>query len=136
MATLNKKVLISASSAILFFFVNAPEVYKITNNLINQKLINSNNCPTNLGILIHTIIFFVLTYLSMGNSNQSDGTKLKHSIYGTLIFFFVSNPVTYSFIVSLFGKHLGTDLGCPTLTGRIVHSFIYCIALIGVMYLP
>ena len=42
----------------------------------------------------------------------------------------------FSFISSVFGNQYANMNGCPTMDGLILHGLIYCIALIGVMYLP
>ena len=135
MATFGKKILISGSSALLFLLVNLPQVYKLTGNILSLNLYNEN-CPTNTGLIIHTLVFFALTYISMGKSDINSGIKLKHTIYGTLIFYLISSPAMFSFISSVFGNQYANMNGCPTMDGLILHGLIYCIALIGVMYLP
>jgi len=135
MATFGKKILISGSSALLFLLVNLPQVYKLTGNILSLNLYNEN-CPTNTGLIIHTLVFFALTYISMGKSDINSGIKLKHTIYGTLIFYLISSPAMFSFISSIFGNQYANLNGCPAMNGLILHGLIYCIALIGVMYLP
>ena len=84
MSTFQDKLIISVFSAIIYVIVNLPQTYKFISNLTSLNLYNiSTNCPTNLGLLVHTIIFFVITYLSMLGAPQSAGLKLKFSIYGT-----------------------------------------------------
>ena len=126
MSTLQAKLLISAGSALLFNIVKLPE----TNRLITGSL-----CPTDKGILIGVLIFFIITYLSMWSSPQSSGLKLKFTIYGTLLFFLISSPVMFSLTRSLFGNSLTDSSGCPTNTGVIIHSLVYMLALVGLMYL-
>jgi hypothetical protein len=135
MATFSKKVSISVGSTLLFLFVNLPQVYNLTGNFLSLNLYNEN-CPTNTGLIIHTLVFFALTYISMGKSTINSGIKLKHTIYGTLIFYLISSPAMFSFISSVFGNQYANINGCPTMNGLILHGLIYCIALIGVMYLP
>ena len=134
MATLNQKLLISAGSAFLFTLINLPQTYKITNSLTDLNLYN--NCPTNIGVIIHTIIFFTLTFLSMSNANANVGTKLKHSIYGTLIFYLISSPPVFALINTILGDQYADINGCPTLKGVMLHSLIYFIILVLIMYLP
>jgi hypothetical protein len=71
----------------------------------------------------------------MWNSNASTGLKVKYSIYGTLLFTLISSPAMYSLTSSVFGSAIANS-GCPTLTGIVIHSLVYCAALIGLMYLP
>jgi hypothetical protein len=94
-------------------------------------------CPTNVGLLTHALVFFALTFLSMRSASYvSDGVKLKHSIYGTLIFYLISSPAMYSFVASILGSSVASPAGCPTVMGVVIHSLVFCAALIGVMYLP
>ncbi len=137
MSTFQEKLIISVFSAALFILVTLPATYKLTSSLTTLNLYNpETNCPTNLGLLLHTFVFFVLTYLSMWNSPLSSGLKLKFSIYGTLIFYFIASPTMFSFMNSILGDRIASSSGCPTVTGIVVHSLVYCLALIGVMYLP
>ena len=134
MATLEKKLSISIGSALLFLIINLPKTYKITSFLTKLQLFNfDTNCRTNSGIIIHSFLFFIITYLSMGNSTTRIGVKLKHSIYGTLILYLISSPAFYSITDSLFNI---TNNECPNNLSIILHSIIYCISLVAVMYLP
>lgn len=137
MSTFQEKLIISVFSAALFILVTLPATYKLTTSLTTLNLYNQGtNCPTNLGLLLHTLVFFVLTYLSMWNAPHSSGLKLKFSIYGTLIFYLISSPAMFSFMNSILGDRVASSTGCPTITGILIHSFVYCMVLIGVMYLP
>jgi len=134
MTTLTQKVMISVYSTLLFSFVNLPQTYKFMNKIIPYNLYN--NCPTHLGLIVHTSIFFLLTFLSMGNPTQNIGVKLKHTIYGTLIFYLISSPAFFYLINSLLGTQFANINGCPTLSGIGLHSFVYFVLLVGLMYLP
>ena len=135
MATFYKKLQISIGSAVLFMIINLPQTYEITNKIFPWKTI-SNGCPTHLGILFHTLVFFLLTFFSMGNVKIQTGIKLKHSLYGTLIYFLLSNPATYYFFSKLLGHQFANSKGCPSVIGVLLHSVIYCLFLLAVMYLP
>lgn len=137
MATLEQKIRISLGSAALFALINLPQTYKLTNKLLGVDLYNSStNCPTNSGLILHSLVFFALTYLSMGNSSADDGIKLKHTIYATLIFYFLSSPAMFSFVGSILGSQVADSNGCPTTFWVLLHAAVYCAALVGVMYLP
>jgi hypothetical protein len=128
--------MISLGSASTFAVLNLPFTYKLTNRLLPVSTYK-NGCPTYAGSLIHTLVFFMVSFLSMmmGESRISYGTMLKHSLYGSLIYFLVSSPHMFSLTKSLFTKTSTSD-GCPTMTGVLLHSAVYFLVLVGVMYLP
>jgi len=125
MATLQQKAMISAQSAVLFLAVNLPQTYKLTDSILPLKLANGS-CPTSLGVFVHTLVFFLVSFLTMGDPRKDTLGKLKHAIYGTLIFFFLSSPTMYSL----------TGSRCQTVGSVVLHTIIYFLALVGVMYLP
>jgi hypothetical protein len=132
MSSLQEKLHISIFSAFLFALVSLPYTYKLTNSVVNTY---SNDCPTGNGLLLHTFVFFILTFLSMWRSNHSTELKLKFSIYGALIFFFIASPAMFGLTGSIFGDSIAQE-GCPTVYGVLLHALVFCIALTGVMYLP
>ena len=137
MASLNTKIIISLKSSILFLIINLPQTYQVMNNLFGEIFYNKQSkCPTNWGLIIHTLIFFTITYIGMSSINISNGIKLKHSLYGTLIFYLISSPALFSVMSSILGNWVSTSSGCPTLLGLLLHSIVFCMALVGVMYLP
>lgn len=130
MATLEQKVKISLGSAGLFFLLNSPNSYKFVSNILNTNLIE-NNCPNHLGIFINTLLFFVITYMSMGDPFKNQLFKLKNTTYGSLIYFLISSPTIYY----LSNKMLNLK-DCRNTVSLLVHSAIYFIILVGVMYFP
>jgi len=137
MATFNQKLLISLKSATLFAIINYTGTFQLTDKWLPFDTFNPvTNCPTMTGQIIHTLVFFLITYLSMGNPQVNIPTKLKNSLYGTLIFFLLSSPAIYTLTSSLFGTWIGSSSGCPTLSGILLHSLVYCLVLVAVMYLP
>ena len=129
MSTFQQKLIISIFSAVLFIIVSLPQTYKLINSY-------EFGCPTNNGLLLHALVFFVLSFLSMWTSNASTGLKIKFSIYGTLLYYLISSPAAFSLTGSIFGPSVATANGCPTVTGVILHALVYCASLIGLMYLP
>jgi hypothetical protein len=64
----------------------------------------------------------------------SFGLKVKYSLYSALIFFLVANPVTFRFVNSIIpGVAVN---GCPTAFGLMLHTFVFFLALVGIMMLP
>lgn len=64
----------------------------------------------------------------------SMGLKVKYSLYSTLLFFLVANPVTYRFMNSIIGGVAVS--GCPTAFGLILHSLVFFGLLYALMSLP
>ena len=65
---------------------------------------------------------------------KSEGLKFKYSLYSTLAFFLVANPITFKFVNSLIpGVAIN---GCPTAFGFILHSLVFFGVLYGLMSLP
>ena len=70
-----KKWMISFISAIVFFIIASPEVYKFTNSILEPyfciKTIDDTDTPTRAGVLIHAVVFMSVTRLLM-NYNFED----------------------------------------------------------------
>jgi len=59
--SLGLKAKYSFYSALVFFLVANPETYKITQMVFGSMFSTSNGgCPTPLGLLLHTIVFFIV----------------------------------------------------------------------------
>lgn len=137
MSTLQQKISISAGSALLFFLLNLPVTYRLTNSILALDIVNPfTMCPTATGLIIHAIIFFVITFLSMSSASFNAGIKFKNSLYATLIFLLIASPFMYSITGSIFGESIATSKGCPTFLGVLIHTIVYGAALVGIMYLP
>jgi hypothetical protein len=64
----------------------------------------------------------------------STGLKAKFSLYSTLIFFLVANPVTFRFVNSIIpGVAIN---GCPTAFGFILHTIVFFLISFGIMFFP
>ena len=64
----------------------------------------------------------------------SIGLKVKYSLYSALIFFLVANPATFKVVNSIIpGLAIS---GCPTSFGLLLHTFVFFLALVGIMMLP
>ncbi len=135
MATFQEKVMISAKVGGIFALVSLPQVYGVTNRIIPGLYDTGRNCPTYKGLLLHTLVFFVLTYLSMTGYPKPAGLKAKYSFYSSLIYFFLASPTMYQLTGQLFGRQIAVN-GCPTMMGIMLHSLVYVAALTGVMYFP
>lgn len=128
MSTLEKKFKISFNSALLFFVINLPQTYKLTNYISPIELYT--NKPTYNGLLVHTLAFFMVSYMTMGDKPAE--LKIKYSLYGSLIFYFLSSSPLYCLTSKLFGN----TTQVPNIMQILLHSVIYCLTLVAVMYLP
>jgi len=64
-----KKFMISVMSALVFFLISSPELYKLTTSTLG-KWVAVNGCPTTLGLVLHSIVFLLVTWGLM-NINES-----------------------------------------------------------------
>ena len=57
----------SLYSALAFFFLGSPQMYSFVNSIIGSyiKISDINGCPTQYGLILHTIVFLGLLYLMM-----------------------------------------------------------------------
>ncbi len=131
MSTFEDKLKISIGSGALFALANYHGLFKHFGSTFYD-----NGCLTAKGVMLQTFVFFIITFLSMRDSSIDTLTKLSHTTYGTLIFFFVSNPSTYKVVGSLLGESFADSNGCPKKYGIILHTLLYIAILTGVMYFP
>jgi len=63
-----KQIQISAFSGLLFYIISNPTTYAIVQKIVEEigdiKL-TSNGRPTEVGLLIHTLLFSIVTFVSM-----------------------------------------------------------------------
>jgi hypothetical protein len=59
-----KKMWISLMSAVLFYIIANPQTFLLVNNFIGG-ISNSAGCPTDLGLLVHAFVFFLITWALM-----------------------------------------------------------------------
>ena len=61
------KLKYSFFSALIFFFVSSPMMYQFIQKLYGSyfNISDTNGCPTNSGLLLHTFIFFTLILSTM-----------------------------------------------------------------------
>ena len=128
MSTFYQKLSISASSALLFLIVNLPIIYQLTDKIFGG-LLSDNKCPTTKGILLHTLVFFLVTYLSMGG-NAPPSIKAGRALSASLVFLLLTSPFGYNITSSLF-KH---TIQCSTQEGLLLHTIIYTGILTLLMY--
>lgn len=76
----SRKFQASVTAALLFFVVSSPFTYKMVDSLIGgivQSIapsmtylfkIAESGCPTNYGLIVHSVVFGLVTYYLMGSS--------------------------------------------------------------------
>ena len=50
----------SIISAIIFLLISSPFMYNITNSILG--ITTTNGCPTVVGLILHTIVFLLISY--------------------------------------------------------------------------
>ena len=132
MSDIQKKLIASGLSAVVFAGVSLPQLYGQSNKLLHAN----GSCPTYKSKLVHVLVFVALSVLMMkyvSKSNKPTRTQIKYAVWGALLFFFVSSEEMYR-LTSSFVKDLAED-GCPTVKGLAVHTAVYAAVLYGLMLL-
>jgi len=135
MASFQQKLNISIFSGATLGLINLPQTFKMVDSILPLKTIYASGCPNFVGQLLHLLVFAVVSYISMPNKEKS-ALKLKHTLYGALIAFFVMSPAMFKLTGTLLGSSISNLNGCPSVLGVILHTLVYVGALVGVMYLP
>lgn len=68
MASSSIKWQITLFSALIFLLVVHPITYKTTQKILGGvvgKLADKSGCPTNLGLIVHTLVYILLVRFSM-----------------------------------------------------------------------
>ncbi len=60
----DKKLRISVFAGILFFLIANPATFKLMSSILGNWVANAG-CPTTAGLILHTIVFIIVTRLSM-----------------------------------------------------------------------
>ena len=63
-----RQVQISAFSGLLFYIISNPKTYAVVQKIVEEigdlKLM-TNGKPTEIGLLLHTVLFSIITFVSM-----------------------------------------------------------------------
>lgn len=57
-----KKFLISLMSALIFFIISNADTYRLTRSVIGKWIAGANGCPTTMGLILHSIVFMLVTW--------------------------------------------------------------------------
>ena len=67
------KMMISLMSALLFLVIAHPETFKIVRKIFGEWVSTPTGCPSVNGLLLHAVVFFVITWLLMNvNKREKD----------------------------------------------------------------
>jgi hypothetical protein len=69
MASSSVKISATIQCIILFILVSMPMTYRLTNHLLGGiigSLADPHGCPTGLGVVVHSLVFGLITYILMG----------------------------------------------------------------------
>lgn len=136
---LAQKTVSSLVGALLFLLVSFPKTYELTNQWLPFQ-VAKKGCPTDNGLALHSLVFFILIFGSMMLPNGNGLPmllKTKYSIYSTLVFIVLSAPYVYR-LVNMVLRPLVVIFksGCPTYNGIYIHTLVYFLVIFGLMHLP
>lgn len=57
-----QKFIISLMSAILFFIVANPDTFRLMRTILGSWVSGPNGCPTTAGLILHTVVFMLITW--------------------------------------------------------------------------
>lgn len=60
-----KKALISLMSAALFYIVANPQTFLVVRSMLGDGISSASGCPTTVGLLVHALVFFLITWALM-----------------------------------------------------------------------
>lgn len=122
----NKTLQQASLGAAAFFAVSLPDFYARSNKFLAVE----GNCPSWKSRLLHTIAFFVVTYLIIMHVEKPEDKSnvMKRCMASTLLFFVLSSPEVYRLTDSLGFLDTADDNACPTMTGILAHSVAFMVA--------
>jgi hypothetical protein len=64
---MDPRIFYSLQSALVFFVIAAPFMYKITHAIFGKlfAVLSRNGCPTYAGVVLHAVVFGLIVYLLM-----------------------------------------------------------------------
>ena len=73
-----KKILISVFSGLIFLLLSKRDTYILTNSILSRwgVITAVSGCPTMVGVLIHTLVFILITWLSMREPDEDHSEEI------------------------------------------------------------
>ena len=66
-----QKLIISIMSGLLFFIVANPDTFRLMRAILGSWVSGPNGCPTTIGLVLHTIVFVLVTWAMMNIKRES-----------------------------------------------------------------
>jgi len=66
-----QKFMISLMSALVFFVVANPDTFRLMRSILGSWVAGPNGCPTTTGLVLHTIVFMLITWGMMNIKRES-----------------------------------------------------------------
>ena len=60
------KLYITLLAAAIFFVVSLPETYQVTRAVFGSWIASPSGCPTRMGLLLHVLVYALITRATMG----------------------------------------------------------------------
>lgn len=136
------KNIAALTEAGLFGVLSSPGAYKLTSTVMERitgmPLADYAGCPNALGLLIHGLLYMVITRMMMNYEPKgcvrpySSKDKWVFSAMAGSLFIMISSPFAYQLTESITSGLLNFDTsvgGCPNLSGLVLHSAAYGVAM-------
>ena len=65
-----QKLIISAQAALVFFIIASPDTFRLMRKLLGKWVSGPNGCPTTGGLLLHSLVFLLVTWGMMNIKNE------------------------------------------------------------------
>lgn len=73
-AKAQQKFLISVMSALVFFIIANPDTFRLTRSIFGQWVAGPTGCPSVRGLMLHTVVFILITYAMMNIKKEGYAT--------------------------------------------------------------
>ena len=78
---MDPRLFYSVQAALLFLIVSSPVMYNLVQMIFGRLFtVAVKGCPTVSGLLLHTVVFALLTYLLMVYQSKTEGFVSKKSV--------------------------------------------------------
>jgi hypothetical protein len=56
------KFITSLIAGLIFFIIACPEMFQLTRRILGHAIASPTGCPTNVGVAVHSVVFFLITW--------------------------------------------------------------------------